>query len=131
MSLIAAATAARRALAEVLEAATGHPWHPEVPSDVTPPCGVLEPADRYLEDDVDTFEAGTYVLTLEAWALVDLASTETATDVLDQLLEDTLGALAGVGWWMTSVGKPASVESDGWLAYGANLTVQTHLSTTP
>lgn len=120
-----AAELARFALAADLGAALEIPvGEPDDQPD--PPALVIQPGDPYLE------HAGTYgdeyVITVEGFVLVELASVKVANAALDAHLAALVHALPATGWWLASVGRPDFVETSGWVHYGLPFTAQTHLT---
>lgn len=121
--------AARTALAAAL---VGDEWetHKSPPDDLVPPCLVVQPAENYLQvdDDAATFGGPTlYLVTVEVYAISDLASGEEAIDTLDRMQEFVVASLPS-GWWLESTGQPDVLNNGDWQAYGNRLTVQTQLT---
>lgn len=121
--------AARTALADALE---GDEWftHKSPPESIDPPCLVVQPAENYLQadDDAQTFGGPTlYLVTVEVYAISDLASSEDAVDTLDVMQEHVVSHLPP-GWWLQSTGQPDTLNNGDWQAYGNRLTVQTQLT---
>ncbi len=116
-------TTTRNDLAAALAPATTGIVHTSVPTNLDPPCLVLEPADPWVSDG-DTF--GSIAVAMHVYVLVEVNENDVAADDLDTAIEAVLTNLPD-SWALTGASQPQHFEAGEWVAHGTRLTVETIL----
>jgi P2-related tail formation protein len=102
--------AARTALTDILTDA-GLRVFAFTPERVTPPVGILVPSSDWVTSG-ETY--GTFRIGFDVTLIVDQAANETMITALDDLVDDTLDAIApAAGFYASQVGAPSLIEISG------------------
>lgn len=115
----------RADLAQVLTEATQGTKvtvHRYVPESVSAPAVVIEPGDPYLSSEQAETPFGQYHARWDLIAVAQVATNETATDELDDLIGAIVAGLAGA-YVVERVSQPYVYQSNTALHLAADLTV--------
>ena len=92
-----------------------------IPERITPPIVLVNASQPYLQ----TAEFGEWSLGLELVLVASTATNKTATENLDQLIEDVLNAIEPLKYVrITSVNQPYNLQTNNAEYLAANLYVQ-------
>ena len=112
--------AARTALTDILTDA-GLRVFAFTPERVTPPVGILVPSGDWVTAG-DTF--GAFRIGFDVTLIVEQAANETMIAALDDLVDDTLDAIAPAnGFYASQVGAPSLIEISGANYLSTTITV--------
>jgi len=96
-----------------------------IPERITPPIILINAASPYLS----TAEFGEWNLGLELVLVASTATNKKATESLDQLIEDTLGAIEPLAYArITSVNQPYNLQTNNAEYLSANIYVQLNIT---
>jgi hypothetical protein len=96
-----------------------------VPERITPPIVIVNTATPYLE----TAEFGEWNLGLELVLVSSTATNKTASENLDQLIEDTLNAIKPLTYVrITSVNQPYNLQTNNAEYLAANINVKLNIT---
>lgn len=96
-----------------------------VPERITPPIVIVNSATPYLE----TAEFGEWTLGLELVLVASTATNKTATENIDQLIEDTLNAIEPLTYVrITSVNQPYNLQTNNAEYLAANINVKLNIT---
>lgn len=93
---------------------------PYIPGRITPPIVIMKSGSPYIMNET----VGTgYSLTLELLCVASTAENESATEDLDQLIEDVLNALPAYAT-MNSVSQPFALDTNNAQYLSATITTE-------
>ncbi|CAB4149717.1 hypothetical protein UFOVP546_21 [uncultured Caudovirales phage] len=96
-----------------------------VPERITPPIVIVNTATPYLE----TAEFGEWNLGLELVLVSSTATNKTASENLDQLIEDTLNAIKPLTYVrITAVNQPYNLQTNNAEYLAANINVKLNIT---
>lgn len=122
MSSIAAE---RHAVRDAIAGGTAVAVHDHLPTQVTPPCIIVVPADPYLGAG-ETFTDGEVALAFDVWAVAATGDNDFVSDALDGMLEDVLAAAGDAGYGLGDVAAPSTVTVNGSVFLAARVPVSTY-----
>ena len=97
---------ARQEIADIVTGA-GVTSFPYLPGRLTPPVAVIQAGTPYLENGL---VFGHFGARHEIIVVANTAANDTATDVLDELVEEVMVALANNNYGIESVSQPYALE---------------------